>query len=508
MTACGSLPISIVFDPILSLSPKFSKALPLARCEDCFAVLFFQLPLLCHGADKQARSETLVRLCRREHFVQTFRTYYSQLSRLTAHRSYRRLLIGGAISALGDRIGYIAFLAAVTHASSTSAGSGVMAVGMLTMSEMLPPIIAAPLVSMMVDRFDKRKLMFWADIARAIFFFIAALYPSLWIFYTTAFMSAAFTVLFEPSRQALEPNYVPEGEITQANGLRQSLMSMVMICGPAIGGLLAGTVGFTYAFIINAVSFLGSAYMVYGLDAVTSNREEKRLGLKEELLGGFRLVKESSGLSYLFIMFSIFTLVIGVQFPLIYVFVKEVLHGGPTEAGWLFSAVGVGGLIGGATLALLKKEHKPFDLKTLRGKRNLAWLAAIDGVLVILFAIQTSLIPTMIFFGMFGFVGTAFHAALTAAVATESPEHLRGRVFALHTALHGPLIVLSIALGTPLAEHYGSVPVFLGSGILEIVVGAACMIWAFRMHQREPRAVQAYSISPSFSPLRSPEKEG
>jgi predicted MFS family arabinose efflux permease len=444
--------------------------------------------------------------------MQTLKTYYSQLSRLTAHPSYRRLLIGGAISAMGDRIGYIAFLAAVTHASSSTTSGGVMAVGMLTMSEMLPPIIAAPLVSLMVDRFDRRKLMFWADIARAIFFLIAALYPSLWIFYTTAFMSAAFTVLFEPSRQALEPNYVPEGEITQANGLRQSLMSVVMICGPAIGGLLAGTVGFTYAFLINAVSFLGSAYMVSDLEAVEIKREKKRSSMKEELLGGLRVVHENRGLSYLFVMFGVFTLVIGVQFPLIYIFVKEVLGGGPAEAGWLFSAVGVGGLIGGAALASLKKEQRPFDLKTLRGKKNLAWLAVIDGVLVILFAIQTSLVPTMIFFGMFGFVGTAFHSAITAAVATEAPEHLRGRVFALNTAMHGPLIVLSIALGTPLAEQFGSVPVFLGSGLLEMVVGAGCLYWAYRMHRDHPQGIRAqvesYNMSPSFSPLRSPDKEG
>lgn len=409
---------------------------------------------------------------------------------------------------MGDRIGYIAFLAAVTHASSASAGSSVMAVGMLTMSEMLPPIVAAPLVSMMVDRFDKRKLMFWADIARAVFFLIAALYPSLWIFYTTAFMSAAFTVIFEPSRQALEPNYVPEGELTQANGLRQSLMSVVMILGPAIGGLLAGTVGFTYAFLINAASFLGSAFMVSNLDAAPTRVDQGRTSLREELLGGFRVVRDNRGLSYLFILSAVFTLVIGIQFPLVYVFVKEVLLGGPAEAGWLFSAVGVGGLLGGAALAMLKKENKPFDLSTLRGKRNIALLAAIDGVIVLLFAVQTSLVPTMLFFGMFGFVGTAFHAAITAAVATESPEHLRGRVFALHTALHGPLIVLSIALGTPLAEQYGSVPVFLGSGILEIVVGAACVLWAFRMHRDAPREPQAYTLSPSFSPLRSPEKEG
>lgn len=162
--------------------------------------------------------------------MQQLKAYIAQLQRLTAHRSYKRLLVGGAISAMGDRIGYIAFLAAVTHGSAD-----VMAVSALTVSEMLPPIIAVPIVSLIVDRFDKRSLMFWSDIARAVFFALAALYPEPWVFYTTAFLSASFTVLFEPARQALEPHYVPDGEITQANGVRMSLMSMVLVLGPSIG---------------------------------------------------------------------------------------------------------------------------------------------------------------------------------------------------------------------------------------------------------------------------------
>lgn len=384
-----------------------------------------------------------------------------------------------------------------------------MAVGLLTIAEMLPPIIAAPVVSLIVDRFDKRKLMFWADIARAAFFLTAAFYPVTWIFYLTAFLSAAFTVLFEPSRQALEPHYVPEGEITQASGIRMSIMSTVMIVGPAIGGALAGSVGFTYAFLLNAATFLMSAWLVARLDAVEL-RHEKKAGAMEEILGGLRYVRENRSLSFLFLLFAIFTFVIGIQFPLIYVFVEEVLKGGPGEAGWLFSAIGIGGLIGGASLAALKKENKPFDLKTLRGKRNIALLAALDGVIVMLFALQTQLIPTMFFFAFFGFIGTAFHTAFSAAVATESPKHFRGRIFALHAAMNGPLIVLSIALGAPLAEEYGSVAVFMVSGAMEIVVGLACVLWAMRLHKRddEPMTAQGYAMRASFSPLRSPDKEG
>jgi predicted MFS family arabinose efflux permease len=451
------------------------------------------------------RQETSSRWGRRHSFVKRLRSYREQLARLTAHRSYRRLLLGGAISALGDRIGYIAFLAAVTHASS-----GVMAVGMLTISETLPAIIAVPIVSLIVDRIDRRKLMFWSDIARAVFFLIAAFYPEPWMLYLTAFASAAFTVLFEPSRQALEPHYVPEGEITQATGIRMSLMSTVMILGPAIGGVLAGSVGFKYAFLINACSFLVSAYLVSDLDPVERDAQQKSESAWAELTGGFRLVRDNRSLSFLFVLFGVFTLVIGIQFPLIYVFVKEVLKGGPGEAGWLFSAIGIGGLIGGGALAALKKENNPFDVSTMRGKRNIALLAALDGFVVVLFALQTALLPSMIIFAVFGFIGTAFHTAFSAAVASESPEHLRGRVFALHAAMHGPLMVVSIAVGAPLAEQYGSQAVFHVSGLLEVLIGAGGVIWAMRAQSRhtvEPVS-DSYAVRVSFTPLRSPDKEG
>ncbi|HEY6172131.1 MAG TPA: hypothetical protein VIX80_07735, partial [Candidatus Kapabacteria bacterium] len=95
--------------------------------------------------------------------IETFYTYLGQIKRLTAHRSYKRLLIASIGSALGDRIGFIAFLAAV---SSTS--DDVMALSGITISEMLPGIVALPFVSMVVDRFDKRKLLFYADLVRAV----------------------------------------------------------------------------------------------------------------------------------------------------------------------------------------------------------------------------------------------------------------------------------------------------------------------------------------------------
>ncbi len=405
--------------------------------------------------------------------INTFWNYVGKVKRLAGHRSYKRLLIGGLISALGDRIGFIAFLAAVSSHSHD-----VLAIGGITISEMLPGIVALPFVSFIVDRMDKRRLLLVADLARGVLYIIAAFAGDLWLFYLLGFTSTSFTMLFEPSRQALEPHYIPDGEITQANGMRMGLMSTVMLVGPAIGGVIAGTVGFQAAFLVNAASFFVSAYMVFDLDAVKENKAERSETVMHEIMGGLRVVRDTIELKYLFIQMAVFSFVIGIQFPLIFVWVNENLHGGATDAGWLFSAIGIGGLIGGAILTSLPKENQPFNARTVRGRRNIAWLAAVDGVVVLFFAPLTTLLPAMGIFVMFGLIGTSFHVAVTAAITELTPDTHRGRVFSLYSAMQGPLIVLSIALGAPLARQYGAESVFYVTGAMEVLVGGAAVMLA------------------------------
>lgn len=416
--------------------------------------------------------------------INTFISYLNQVKRLTAHRSYKRLLLASVGSALGDRIGFIAFLAAVSSQSDD-----VLALGGITISEMLPGIVALPFVSFVVDRFDKRKLLFYADLARAILYLIAAFNGSLIVFYILGFTSTCFTMLFEPSRQALEPHYIPEGELTQANGMRHGLLSMTMLIGPAIGGLLSASFGYEVAFIVNAVSFLFSAYMVYDLDQVNETCDKKQETVLQEILGGFMTVRATPELKFLFIQMAAFAFVIGIQFPLMFVWVKENLGGGAAEAGWLFSAIGVGGLVGGGILAALGKERRPFDAATIHGRKNIAFLAALDGLVVLLFAPMTSMLPALGVFAAFGLIGTSFHVAINTAITELTPESVRGRVFSLYQAIQGPLIVLSIGLGAPLAREYGAKNVFFVSGALEIIVGLTAIVFANSLRNNHTKSV-------------------
>lgn len=397
--------------------------------------------------------------------MQAIREFYQQLRHLSAHHSFRRLLIGGTISALGDRVAYIAFLAAVSSASADTLG-----IFGISIAEMLPAIVAAPLVSLVVDRFDRRRLMLIADLVRGVLFVIVVLVPGIWLLFVIAFLTASFAVLFDPARQALEPHYLPPDELTQANGMRQSLMSVVLVLGPALGGFIVGAFGFRAALLFDAITFFISAILVAQLDAPAAAIEERKGSMLDEVMGGVRTVRQSPILKHLFGMFAAFMITIGIQFPLIFVFVKQNLGGGPTEAGWLFSAVGVGGIIGGLLLASSKKNY--FDTHTIKGRQHVALMVILDGAVVASFAGLHIIGPVMFVFAIFGFIGTVLTAALTAAVASQSPEEYRGRVFALYSAMSGPLMVLSIVIGTPFAQKYGAAAVFYVSGALEVVVGA------------------------------------
>ncbi len=398
--------------------------------------------------------------------------YVTSVKQLSSHRSYKRLLAASFVSGIGDRVGYLAFLAAVSAQSQD-----VVAIGGITIAEMLPGIIALPVVQYVVDRFDKRRLLLVSDLFRVVVFIIAAVSDQVWLYFACGFLSAAFTQLFEPSRQALEPHYVPEGKLTQANGLRSSILSLVLIIGPSFGGFLVGVFGFRVAFIANAFSFLFSALMVFDLEAITEP-ERPTVRLWEEISGGFRAVRSSDILIYLFVLMSFFHFVIGIQFPLIFIYIKEVLHGGTTETGWLLSAIGIGGILGGLVLSSIPREKHPFDISTVRGRVNIAILAALDGVVVYAFTLMHSFFPVMILFSFFGVVGTGLTVAITTAITEQTAEEFRGRVFSLYQSLQGPLIVLSITIGIPLVREFGSVVVFQYSGSLEIVIGVMALLLA------------------------------
>jgi MFS family permease len=177
------------------------------------------------------------------------------------------------------------------------------------------------------------------------------------------------------------------------------------------------------------------------------------------------------------------TLCLGTQGALTLIFVRENLTaaGDPNAVvGILFSALGIGGLIGAVlTHRLIKKMSM---LLLLFGS------LAFDGAAVIVFAMSDTLALAITCFALFGIIGSVNQIVQDTMIQTIVPEHLRGRVYGAFGPITGPITLLSIGSGTSAASVIGTRAVFIICGVMEIGAAGICRI--LPMYQQVRRSLE------------------
>ena len=185
---------------------------------------------------------------------------YTQL--LRRNRSFRRLWIGQVISELGNWFNFIAALGLVRVISN--AAPEVTTIVLL--SRLVPFTLFAPLAGAFVDRFSRRTVMIVTDLLRvvvALGFLLVRRPEDLWLAYLCTALLSFFGTFFEAAKNAAVPNITGERDLLAGNALMFSSRFLLMSVGAALGGWTAAHVGYQSAFIINAISFVASAYSVW-----------------------------------------------------------------------------------------------------------------------------------------------------------------------------------------------------------------------------------------------------
>ncbi len=185
---------------------------------------------------------------------------YLQL--LRTNRSFRRLWWGQVVSELGNWFNFIAGLGLVRLVSNGDA----TATAIIVIARMVPFTLFAPLAGAFVDRWSRRGVMIVCDLARvaiALGFLFVHGKQDLWIAYLCTALLAVFSVFFEAAKNATVPNITGERDLLAGTALMWSSRFLLMSFGAALGGWTAATVGYRAAFIVNAISFFGSAWSVW-----------------------------------------------------------------------------------------------------------------------------------------------------------------------------------------------------------------------------------------------------
>lgn len=180
------------------------------------------------------------------------------------NRNYRRLWIAQVISQLGDWF----YSLAVYNLLLQLTGGRAQSVALAVVLQVLPQTLAAPMTGVLNDRLRRKTIMISADLARfaiVLGMMLARTPGTVWLVYPLLFFETIGAAFFEPAHTAVIPNIVPEEQVLHANAMSAITWSFCLAAGAALGGVTAALLGRNAVFVINAVSFLGSAWLIRGM---------------------------------------------------------------------------------------------------------------------------------------------------------------------------------------------------------------------------------------------------
>ena len=183
------------------------------------------------------------------------------LTLLRRNRNYRLLWLAQIVSELGDWF----YALAVYNLLLDLTGSKAQAVGLAVVLQVLPSTFAAPTAGVLNDRISRKRIMIGADLMR--FFIVLGMLlvrtPSMvWLVYPLLLVETIGAAFFEPAHSSVIPNIVPENQVLAANALASITWSFCLAAGASLGGIAAVWLGRDAVFVLNAFSFLLSAWLI------------------------------------------------------------------------------------------------------------------------------------------------------------------------------------------------------------------------------------------------------
>lgn len=378
-----------------------------------------------------------------------------------AGSGYRRLWSARTVSQWGDTFNFVAL--ALLIYDLTGSGLGVSGV---VVAEILPVLLIAPFAGPLVDRWPRVPVMVGSDLFRSVLAVVLAVWHDAPVgVYTVAFGMSVGAVFFNPAASSVLPALVKKDALVAANsGIWTAAVLSQIVLAP-LAGLLVVSLGYGPAFAINAVSYASSAVLLRGLLVPGRPEKVQRRRLLAEAREGVAVLVHHRLLRALAVGQFLAALSAGATSALLVVLAKEHLGVSGRGYGLLLGGIGIGAaLVPLVLLRLIRNPARPlfvFGPYGLRGVVDLA-LASVASVPFAAGALA-----------LYG-VGTSTGAVtFNSMLQAETPEHVRGRVFASMDVLWQGGRLLSLAVGGALADLYGIEAVYYLGGALLLAAAAA-----------------------------------
>ncbi|MEX0844720.1 MAG: MFS transporter [Balneolaceae bacterium] len=405
------------------------------------------------------------------------------------NHDFRRLWLAQSVSNFGDWFGLLALYAIIGKYSDSE-----FLLGLIIVVKMVSLAFFSPIAGYFADRFNRRRLMIWCDVFRgaAVLGIILVQSPAmLWLAYVLTAFQMMLSAIFEPAKTSSIPNVTSEENLTNANIISTASWSIIFTTGMAIGGFATDWLGTDMVLILDALTYLVSAWFVY-----RATIPQKRLSEAEmyRTRNPYKGIKE--GLSYLFKNRHILrptlakgtaTIFLGGLVYLLIIVSEEVLMMGSIGLGLLYSARGIGTGIGPIIGRRLFSEEKDWVMV-------MGLAITFCGMMYMMVGVVNSMVLMLIFVLLAHCASGANWVTSTVLLQKRTQDTFRGRVFSTEWFL--------FTIGSSISTIIASL--ILESGLMTVkplimvyggIMALGGIFWTFTITKNEREYQEGLRIS-------------
>lgn len=413
--------------------------------------------------------------------------------RLFGTASFFRLWIAQVVSSLGDWIGFFAITAIAARLGGSSSG---VAVGVVLSARLIPGFFLGPVIGVVVDRWNRKRMMVACDIGRGLVLATLPFVQTVVGLFIASLFLELMTLMWSSAKEASVPNLVPQSFLASANSLSLVASYGTFPIGAAVFSLLAKVAEHvaeydvasvfradrqeSIAIYFDVATFLLSALLVSTL-AIPHVRKERDGGgvalsrTFHELREGWKFVGQNPMVRA--VIFGLATGLFGggMLVPLGPDFSSHVLGGGSAGFGLLLTALGLGVAVGIVTLSVAQRR--------LPHERIFVWAVFGAGFAILAGASFSDLRPALVAVALLGLCAGAVYVLGFTILQLNVEDELRGRIFATLYTLVRLCLLLAFVLAPVLSTLLDKVSTawfdaHLDIGRLEISIpGSRLTLW-------------------------------
>ncbi len=381
-----------------------------------------------------------------------------------------------------------------------------LAVGLTLMATAVPSLFVGLLAGVYVDRHDRKRILVVTCLIQAVIVGFIALtveFDSIIGLYALLLVNAGVKQFFDPAHDSLIPEMASDEELTSAN----AFLSIAAFGSTAIGfagaGLLASTVGLTWAFIIDAVSFVACALLIsfMGRYPMPTPEDDASVAvIVENLKSGMATLFGTPIIRSLFIVGAFMFVAFGLWNVLLLPFSIEELHATEFEYGLQEGLTSVGFVVGSLFMARFSRllPEPAWIVVSLVGM----------GIAGIAYALSTTVPVAILMVTISGFLQPPSSVSRSVLLQRHTPREMRGRVFSAFYVMRDVIFLIGMA-GAGLADVVDiRLMIIFASSLLFVsaaftLVAPGLSIWTWRA--ASARLAAAVETAPALAtvPVRA-----